>query len=120
MFSSVIHRQHECQIFHTRKLLCKFEVYLQILGVNRKSINRWRNLQDAPKPLSNGKHNVAKWQAFVKKNGLKEIDSPEEEELKSRKLLAEVKQAELKLKVMEGTYVPIEKVCKYRIGEKYS
>ena len=30
--------------------------------------------------------------------------------LKSRKLLAEVKQAEIKLKVMEGTYVPIEKV----------
>lgn len=81
-----------------------------ILGVNRKTINRWCKLQDAPKPLSNGKHNVAKWQAFVKKNGLKEVDSPEEEELKSRKLLAEVKQAELKLKVMEGTYVPIEKV----------
>lgn len=81
-----------------------------ILGITRQTINRWRKLKEAPKPLSNGKHNVSKWRNFIKKNGLKEAESPEDEELKSRKLLAEVKQAELKLKVMEGTYVPIEKV----------
>ena len=82
----------------------------EILGVNRKTIDRWRRKKDAPKPLSNGKHNVAKWRDFVRKNDLKEAESPEDEELKTRKLLAEVKQAELKLKVMEGTYVPVEKV----------
>lgn len=82
----------------------------EILGITRQTINRWRKLKEAPKPLSNGKHNVSKWRNFIKKNGLKEAESPEDEELKSRKLLAEVKQAELKLKVMEGTYVPIEKV----------
>lgn len=81
-----------------------------ILGITRQTINRWRKLKEAPKPLSNGKHNISKWRNFIKKNGLKEAESPEDEELKSRKLLAEVKQAELKLKVMEGTYVPIEKV----------
>ena len=31
-----------------------------ILGVSRRTIGNWRKLQDAPKPLSNGKHNVAK------------------------------------------------------------
>ncbi len=81
-----------------------------ILGVARQTITKWRKINGAPQPLSNGKHNVAKWRTFISKNGLKEPDTPEEEELKSRKLLAEVKQAELKLKVMEGTYVPIEKV----------
>lgn len=81
-----------------------------ILGITRQTINRWRKLKEAPKPLSNGKHNISKWRNFIKNEGLKEAESPEDEELKSRKLLAEVKQAELKLKVMEGTYVPIEKV----------
>ena len=81
-----------------------------ILGVNRKTIDRWRKLKGSPKPCSDGRHNVAKWRDFVRKHDLKEPDSPEDDELKTRKLLAEVKQAEIKLKVMEGTYVPIEKV----------
>ena len=82
----------------------------EILGVSRKTIDRWRKLKGSPKPYSNGKHSVSKWRDFVRKHDLKESDSPEDEELKTRKLLAEVKQAEIKLKVMEGTYVAIEKV----------
>lgn len=82
----------------------------EILGVSRKTIVRLRKLKGSPKPYSNGKHSVSKWRDFVRKHDLKESDSPEDEELKTRKLLAEVKQAEIKLKVMEGTYVAIEKV----------
>ena len=82
----------------------------EILGVSRKTIDRWRKLKGSPKPCSNGKHSVSKWRDFVRKHDLKEPDSHEDEELKTRKLLAEVKQAEIKLKVMEGTYVAIEKV----------
>lgn len=82
----------------------------EILRVNRKTITRWRKSKNAPKPLSNGKHDVALWKEFAKNNGLKEADTPEETALKIRKLLAEVKQAELKLSVMEGNYVSIEKV----------
>ena len=92
-----------------------------ILGVARQTINKWRKIKGSPKPYSNGKHSVSKWRDFVRKHDLKEPDSPEDEELKTRKLLAEVKQAEIKLKVMEGTYVAIEKVrevwtahCPYR------
>lgn len=81
-----------------------------ILGVTRRTIGNWRKIKGSPKASPNGKHNISKWRIFIKKNGLKEADSPEDEELKSRKLLAEVRQAELKLKVMEGTYVPIERV----------
>lgn len=82
----------------------------EVLGVNRKTIDRWRKIQGSPKSRPDGRQDVSKWRKFITKNGLKEADTPEDEELKSRKLLAEVKQAELKLKVMEGTYVPIEKV----------
>ena len=82
--------------------------FSEILGVSRKTIDRWRKLKGSPKPCSDGRHNVAKWRDFVRKHDLKEPDAPEDEELKTRKLLAEVKQAEIK--VMEGTYVAIEKV----------
>lgn len=82
----------------------------EILGVTRQTINKWKKIAGSPKPYSNGKHSISKWKSFVKAKGLKEADSPEDEELKSRKLLAEVKQAEIKLKVMEGTYVSIERI----------
>ena len=81
-----------------------------LLGVARQTVNKWRKIKGAPKPYSNGKHNVAKWREFIRKNNLKEADTPEDEALKSRKLLAEVRQTEIKLKVMEGTYVSIERV----------
>ena len=32
----------------------------EILGVNRKTIDRWRKLKGSPKPCSDGRHNVAK------------------------------------------------------------
>ena len=86
------------------------KLFADILGVARQTINKWRKIKGSPKPCSDGRHNVAKWRDFVRKHDLKEPDSPEDEELKTRKLLAEVKQAEIKLKVMEGTYVAIEKV----------
>ena len=82
----------------------------EILGVSRRTIGNWRKMKGSPKATANGKHNIAKWRKFISKNGLKETDTPEDEALKSRKLLAEVRQAELKLKTMEGMYVSIEKV----------
>ncbi len=83
----------------------------EILGVSRMTIDRWKKKKGSPKPTLNGKHNIQKWREFTRKNGLKtELDSDEETALKVRKLLAEVKQAELKLSVMEGNYISIEKV----------
>jgi len=82
----------------------------ETLEVSRPIIDAWRKIKGAPKVASNGSHSIAKWREFVCKHGLKEADTPEDEALKTRKLLADVKQAELKLKVMEGTYVSIERV----------
>lgn len=53
-----------------------------ILGVNRKTIDRWRKMKGSPKPCSDGRYNVAKWRDFVRKHDLKEPDSPEDDELK--------------------------------------
>ena len=81
-----------------------------ILEVSRPTINSWRKIKGAPKVASNGSHSILKWREFIRKNELKEADTPEETTLKLRKLLAEVCQAELKLKTMEGQYVSIEKI----------
>lgn len=81
-----------------------------VLDVSRGTIDRWRKYRGAPQPFSNGQHSIAKWREFVRLNDLKESDSPEDAELKSRKLLAEVRQAELKLKVMEAQYVSVETI----------
>lgn len=59
----------------------------EILGVSRRTIGNWRKIKGSPKPTANGKHNISKWRQFIKKNGLKEADTPEDEVLKSRKLL---------------------------------
>ena len=87
--------------------MLKTLVELRKFGSERKksTVGVYRGLQERP---TVGKRQV--WRQFIRKKDLKEADSPEDEELKTRKLLAEVRQAEIKLKVMEGTYVPIEKV----------
>ena len=82
----------------------------EILGVSRMTLDRWRKKKGAPKTLSNGKHCIKSWRDFTRSKGLKTILDDEESALKSRKLLAEVRQAEIKLKVMEETYVSVEKV----------
>ena len=84
----------------------------EILGVNRKTISRWRKNADSPKPTCKGRHDIGKWKLFVRENNLKEIESPEEKALKLRKLTAEAKQAELKLSTMENRYVSINEVQK--------
>ena len=81
------------------------------LGITRRTITNWRKRKDAPKPLSNGKHDISQWREFMRRNGINDkTETPEESVLKARKLLAEVEQAELKLAVMKGSYVGIEKV----------
>lgn len=55
----------------------------EILGVSRKTIDRWRKLKGFPKPCSDGRYNVAKWRDFVRNHDLKEPNSPEDEELKT-------------------------------------
>lgn len=82
----------------------------EILGVNRKTISRWRKHKNSPNPTHKGRHDIEKWKTFIRKNNLKEMDSPEEKALKLRKLAAEAKQAELKLSTMESHYVSIEEV----------
>lgn len=86
-----------------------------ILGVSRQSINSWKKRKDAPKPASNGLHDVAAWREFMRRNDI-QSNQPEqgqpdlESSLKARKLLAEVEERELRVGVKRGEYVSVDEV----------
>jgi hypothetical protein len=87
-----------------------------ILGITRQSINTWKKRKDAPKPASNGLHDVAAWREFMRRNDLKggEPLTPDaadiETSLKARKLLAEVEERELRLGIKRGDFVAVVEV----------
>lgn len=86
----------------------------KILGVSRQTIDKWKSDKNAPKPLSNGLHDVSKWKVFVKENkksllSQQESNSPELD-LRARKMLAEVEEKEIRLSILRGQFLPVEKV----------
>jgi hypothetical protein len=87
-----------------------------ILGITRQSINTWKKRKDAPKPASNGLHDVAAWREFMRRNDLKggepvtQDAADIETSLKARKLLAEVEERELRLGIKRGDFVAVEEV----------
>ena len=87
-----------------------------ILVASRQTLNTWKKRKDAPKPASNGLHDVAAWREFMRRNELKggEVPTPEaadiETSLKARKLLAEVEERELRLGIKRGDFVAVEEV----------
>ena len=88
------------------------------LKVTRQTINGWKKFEDAPKPASNGFHDVAQWREFMRQRGLKGgEETPDiQQALKARKLLAEVEERELRLAVKRGEFIPVEQVNKEWIG----
>ena len=95
----------------------------EVLGVARQTVDVWKKKPGSPKPRSNGTHDVLKWVAFIKAEGLAakgQSETPDEAELRLRKLFAEVEDRELKVLVRKGQFVPIDAVRErwlYHIGQ---
>lgn len=92
------------------------------LGVSRQTIHSWRKIEGAPSPNSNGTHDVVVWREFIKARDLKggEVQTDLESSLKARKLLAEVMERELRLKIKQGEFVLLEDVktrWAYHVGQ---
>jgi hypothetical protein len=87
------------------------EELAQRVGRCTRTLQRQAKNPDAPKPLPDGRHDVAAWQRFLQENGRDRLpDSPEVRQLKLRKLLAEVEEKELRLAVMRRAYVSMDAV----------
>lgn len=89
-----------------------------ILGITRRQLQTWRKEPGAPKPASNGMHDVQAWRDFQKENGKKGAivdhtddgdtsDLPSEPVLKRRKLLLWCLGEELKLDQKRGELIAV-------------
>ena len=87
-----------------------FEDLATLLGVNVRTINRWRKLEGAPQAKEEGSLSLSEWREFVNARSLKRQSSPEVDALKARKLLAEVEERELKVAVKKSELVQVEQV----------
>ena len=89
-----------------------FSELARILGISRRTMNRWRRLPGAPPPGPNGLQEVKPWREFMERNNLKgdAPKTPLEESLKARKMLAEVEEKELRLAVKKREYVALSEV----------
>jgi hypothetical protein len=92
-----------------------------ILGVTRRSIQKWRKkyASEIPKNRTNGDYDVVAWRAFVKRKGLKEHpeeadedpeDADDMDSLKKRDLRARAEEREFKLSVLRGDFIAADEV----------
>jgi phage terminase Nu1 subunit (DNA packaging protein) len=81
-----------------------------LLGVNVRTINRWKKLEGSPQASPDGSLPLSEWREFAKVRNLKRQSSPEVERLRARKLLAEVEERELKVAVKKGEFVRFDEV----------
>jgi hypothetical protein len=90
-----------------------------ILGVSRRSIQLWRRKypSEIPSNRTNGNYDVVAWREFVRRKGLKESttienddDGEDMESLKKRDLRARAEEREFKLSVIKGDYLHKEDV----------
>ena len=84
----------------------------RILGIARRTMNRWRKRPDAPQSAAGGFIDVSPWREFMQRNDLHGVAATTEVEtaLRARKLLAEVEERELRLAVKKDEYVALAEV----------
>ena len=85
-----------------------------VLGVHRRTLQAWRKLVGCPAPRPDGRLLISEWQEFMAtKDQTAASSGPQDsEELKARKLLAEVEERELKVAIRRGEYVQIDEVAR--------
>lgn len=86
----------------------------EILGVARRTLQRWRRIEGAPKPSDRREHDVEAWRAFQTRIGGKgagneaddlDDDLPAEPILRRRKLLLWCQERELALELRRGELI---------------
>ena len=96
----------------TTAVVENFAELAKVLGVARRTLQRWRARKDAPQAVANGFHEVNAWREFMARHGLGADAGATDGEmaLRARKLLAEVEERELRLAVKKREYVAMDEV----------
>ncbi len=89
------------------------------LGITRRTLNNWQKQKDAPKPLSNGLHDVNAWREFAQAKGLKTGSETGTtngscgnslETWKLRHAELDARKKEIELAILLRDYIPWEEV----------
>lgn len=85
------------------------ETLARLVGKNIRTIHRHRQDPASPRPDRQGKHDVRAWVEYLAAHGRdsRQSDTTEIVELKTRKLLAEVEDRELRLALKRGEFIPV-------------
>ena len=80
------------------------------LKVSRRTLQNWRKLQGAPKPQSNGKHNVIQWENFRMEKHLKGGEISDKAKMDLEKVRMDVELKRQKLDIINGQMIDRELV----------
>jgi hypothetical protein len=76
------------------------------LGCERKTIQRYRRLKDAPKARSNGKWSIDEWRAFLEQAGALESNDPNKSALQAEQILLQNQRLRNKLAIEREEWIP--------------
>lgn len=89
----------------------------KVLGVDRKTIQRWRKESGFPVPKTNGRYNIKDTKDWVKAHQKKDwADEEDLHDLKIRQLKLQCEKLEFDLKTRRGDYTPNDDVVRW-VGE---
>jgi hypothetical protein len=79
-----------------------------LLGVDRKTIQRWRKMPGSPDPEPNGSWNVAQWRTFAKANGHKfSDDAPNQTQARAEQILLQNESLRIKNAKNRKEWMPV-------------
>ena len=81
-----------------------------LLGVTRRTLQRWRARGDAPQPMAEGGHDVGAWREFMRSAKLAGHCSEAEAALRLRRLQAQTEEREMRLAERKAAYVSVAEV----------
>jgi hypothetical protein len=76
----------------------------EILGVNRKTISRWRKIDGSPEPRADGRYHIPSWRQFKIEHG-REGAEDDEHNPRQRKVRLENEKLEVQIAILRKEYV---------------
>lgn len=87
----------------------------ELLGVDRRTISRWRKIEGNPGVQPDGRYHVPSWRAFkISRQGEDDGEGMSQTQLKARQVLLQNQKLEIQIAVLKREYMPVTEM--ERIG----
>lgn len=84
----------------------------ELLGVDRRTIFRWRKIDGNPGTTGDGRYNVPLWRAFKQARQDETADGLSQTQLKARQILLQNQKLEIQIAILKRQYMPVDEVEK--------